>query len=72
MAQPFCVGQRWRMRIQFPGQDVVSSRITVIDSRNLGWFGCPWIRGLRVLLVLGFLDHAVKQALEGSLITWRL
>ena len=72
LIQSFSVGQRWRVGIEFPGQDVMRSRVTVIDCCDLRWLRCPWIRGLCILLILRLFHHAVEEALEGALIARRL
>ena len=60
------------MRIGLPRQNVVSSRVAVVDCCDLGRLWCPWIGRLCILFVLRPLNHAIEQALEGSLFARRL
>ena len=52
--------------------DIVSHAVTVIDRGDFRGFRGPPVGRCRVLLVLGLLDHAVEQVLEGALLRRRL
>ena len=66
------VAKRWCVLVRFEGEDVMSNRVSVANSSDLGRLGRPVIRRRRVLLVLGLLNHAVEQALAGSFLRRRL
>ena len=59
------VAHRRRVLVWQVRYDVVTHAVQVVGSRDLGCFWRPRIRSLRILLVLGALDHLVEEVLEG-------
>ena len=72
LLQSLGVAKRWCVLVRLERKDVMSNRVSVADSSDLGRLRRPVIRRHCVLLVLGLLNHAIKQALEGSFLRRRL